>query len=552
MGKGSLLELLTKAVTSNTPAAIYQLVVPRMRALALILLATCPFAHAATYRVHAGQDRSMIQRVINRASSGDTVAFEAGTYPVTASFNLKCGITYTGPVATPATAEITTATANISLFYISGGCSLGTTTTIEYFHLNGAGALTTDGNSYANINILHNQMTSIPSQETCGAGCESVFFNFNTGITLANITIEYNSFGDANSCVAGANVNEGNCAGVIVNTVNPGSVINFVVQYNTFYHLQEGIHFPPVPFNAGAPGATCNHCVIQYNFFSQIHRIQVEFQIGLNNHPFLERYNVLTSPLATNADAGVFAFSDPCCQFGPTQGDVTNTYIDASSNIIYDPDPLTSQYGISWGFEAWGNGARYNNNLIQGYVCAGIVWGLGSNWSASYNTMQSSIMQNRTPCPFYPPLQGGFIGPEFPEAANAKIPPAQTGNVFGGAPTAVTSVAPTISPASGSQTFPLTVTLTDPGYTSGAVPLANTGIWYTTDGSTPVPGSGTAQYVATGGRFVLPAPATVKAVGMWGTPNQPTRYPAGYGFVPSAVKSAQYTSGVESQPRRPR
>jgi hypothetical protein len=39
---------------------------------------------------------------------------------------------------------------------------------------------------------------------------------------------------------------------------------------------------------------------------------------------------------------------------------------------------------------------------------------------------------------------------------------------------------------------------------------------------------------------------------MWGTPNQPTSYPAGYGFVPSAVKSAQYTSGVVSQPRRPR
>jgi hypothetical protein len=337
-----------------------------------------------------------------------------------------------------------------------------------------------------------------------------------------------------------------------VNTVNPGSVINFVVQYNTFYHLQEGIHFLPVPFSDKAPGATCNHCVIQYNFFSQIHRIQVEFQIGLNNHPFLERYNVLTTPLNTNANAGMFAFSDPCCQFGPTMGDVTNTYIDASSNIIYDPNPITSPHGISWAFEAWGNGGRYNNNLIQGYVCAGIIWGYGSNWSASYNTIQGPIMKNGTPCPFHHPLIGEFIGREFLDNPNASTAPAQTGNVFGGAPAAVISAAPTISPASGAQTFPLTVTLTDPGYKSGPVPLANTGIWYTTDGSTPVPGSGTAQYVATGGSFSLTGPATVKAVGMWGTPNQPTSYPRGYGFVPSAVTSAQYTSGAVSPQRRPR
>jgi hypothetical protein len=77
------------------------------------------------------------------------------------------------------------------------------------------------------------------------------------------------------------------------------------------------------------------------------------------------------------------------------------------------------------------------------------------------------------------------------------------------------------------------VTLSDTG--------RNTGIWYTIDGSSPVPGSGAAKlYTAP---FTLSATATVKAVGMWGNANQPTSYPAGYGYVPSAVVSATFTSG---------
>jgi hypothetical protein len=76
----------------------------------LVLLTICPLAGTATSRVRAGADSSMIQRIVRRASSGDTVSFEAGTYPITSTVMLKCGITYTGPVATPATAELTTST----------------------------------------------------------------------------------------------------------------------------------------------------------------------------------------------------------------------------------------------------------------------------------------------------------------------------------------------------------------------------------------------------------------------------------------------------------
>ncbi len=89
-----------------------------------------------------------------------------------------------------------------------------------------------------------------------------------------------------------------------------------------------------------------------------------------------------------------------------------------------------------------------------------------------------------------------------------------------------------ISPAGGAFTGSQTITLANPG--------ANTGIWYTTDGSAPVPGSGTARYYT--GPFAISSSATVNAVGMWGSIEQPVSYPAGYGYVPSDVVSAHFVA----------
>ncbi|MGC2661451.1 MAG: hypothetical protein WA324_26150, partial [Bryobacteraceae bacterium] len=59
--------------------------------------------------------------------------------------------------------------------------------------------------------------------------------------------------------------------------------------------------------------------------------------------------------------------------------------------------------------------------------------------------------------------------------------------------------------------------------------------------STPcVPGNSTKLYTLP---FAVTLPATIKAVGMWGQPNQPTSYPSGFGFVPSPVQTANYTTG---------
>jgi hypothetical protein len=133
----------------------------------------------------------------------------------------------------------------------------------------------------------------------------------------------------------------------------------------------------------------------------------------------------------------------------------------------------------------------------------------------------------------------GFVCNEEHQTTNPN--PTQSGNVTSNTPVAQISVAPAISPASGSFSGSQAVTFTNPGVNRDV----NTGIWYTTDGSTPVPGAGTAQYIQSGGTMNVTATTTVKAVGMWGARNQPTSYPSGLGYVPSAVVSATYTgSGV--------
>ena len=522
---------------------------------------------------------------------------------ITSTLNLACGVIVTGPVTptanglTTPTAEITTSTGNISLFTSAGGCNSGAAFGLEYLHLNGAGPWFFDGNgTFSNIVFDYNYVTGLPTGQSCGGpgfSCQSIFFSPGTSYSSPaiynKITIEHNQFGDTTSCPSSPNEDAGDCGAIDAGYGNATAYLlmtNLQVKYNYFYHLQEPIHFLPLKFVPGNNGSLCTSCQIEFNYFHQNHRINIEFQIGCcapGGTAFNGSYNVFDDPLYGYYESYVISAA------GFQWGYVLNTYSTVNpatyfeSNLMLSPTPqasdceTTTGCGFIWGYEAWGTGAQYNYNMIQGNICSGVVWGWGASQSYSaqdiaqngldinHNILQGPIMQNGG-CPNYGG-GGGFIGgepinyvnpawdnPPCPAGSSSPcLPPAPNsivGNVTGATPRSVTSVAPTISPASGSQTFPLTVTLTDPGYTSGSQPRGNTGIWYTTDGSMPVPGWGTAQYLASGGTFVLSAAATVKAVGMWGTPPQPTSYPAGYGFVPSAVKSARYTSGLASQQRR--
>ncbi len=296
----------------------------------------------------------------------------------------------------------------------------------------------------------------------------------------------------------------GSCGFVGVNN----NFANLLIANNSVTDQEE-----PVKFYE-CQGSGCNWgssgLIVRANDFQGVHRIGAETQFNnvSSGANFLYDSNDFVNAIKPNA--GMWGLSLPQ---GTT--DSRNNLLIANTALSNDKNGKPGQY-FGAALEFWGTGTS-SNNMLQGIWGSGINFGFaGSPWSINNNIIQMSasslyITQEETSCC-----------------------PAQSGNVTGSTVTTRTSFAPTISPSPGAQAYPLTVTLTDPGYTSGAGPQGNTGIWYTIDGTTPVPGAGSAKYLSTGQTFVLANPATVQAVGMWGALNQPASYPSGFGFAPSA------------------
>jgi hypothetical protein len=518
-----------------------------MRGLALFLLAICPLAGATTYRVNAGQGSSMIQRIIRGASPGDTVSFDAGNYDITSGLTLKCGLTYTATTpVTPSNVILSASFSELStdIFTLNAGCTRPTT--ISYLSSKHAGLLVVSTPN-SNLTITHNQVGDL---KCCYSQVYSpaLYFNDPAGGNrnfLLNATVTWNQFGDSTSCTAPQNgmtltdspeTYQGICAGIIIQS----SLNGVVIEHNNFVHIGEGVHILCYgdrcsPGDPGGSGPVTYYLTAQYNDCNQIHRMCWEEQPEAITAVIMQ-YNSMHDWF--HSYYGSFGISMACCanpaSFAP--------YLNTSSNLIVFNTVGDSRYG--YGIEAFGTGPpKFTNNLIQSPHPAGSAMTYGYNSSRiapnfNYNTLCGAGFEKG----------GGYITQEFPDLTA----PTTTGTVKSSTCSTATSAAPTISPISGTQSFPLTVRLTDAGFGSTTpLPNGNTGIWYTTDGSTPTPGSGTAKRLDSGGTFTLPSAATVKAVGMWGAANQPTSYPAGYGFAPSLVVSATYT-GVASQQRRPR
>lgn len=225
--------------------------------LALLLLACCQLAGATTYTVNPAQSTSTIQRIITRALARGTVSFTAGTYNITAPIALKCGLTYTGPVANPATAILNRSSSGVGsssgIFTLNSGAG-GTSnpctqaTVIQYFNFSGAQTGIRVTTSYTNLTIQYNQFTDLPG----GPFATGIVFYAGSGSTpvnsvLSNTTITHNQIGDINSCVSPTNimryttspdVERGACNGIVFFT----SINGLTVTYNNFYRVAEGVH----------------------------------------------------------------------------------------------------------------------------------------------------------------------------------------------------------------------------------------------------------------------------------------------------------------------
>ncbi len=559
-------------------------------AVVIMALLFCGRARAATCAISSGASQATIQSTLNSCGSGNTVVFPAGSWTITSTLTWPCGVSITGPtvalqpwptIVAPTATIVNTATQAFALQYPSGcnvsgvvlqymelngepgtgnaggggiaigglGGNGGTGPTIQYNWIHGMQANaanyefynnngvfigtpvatnTTDLANYTwnNISILHNRFGSgITGSATSGDCSNNQIYQtfFYPYTSQGNNSYNYNNIG-------------GYCNGVELYA----NTNNLTIEYNSFQHVEQGIKFLEPGSNSGQLGCSAtylngsgngnqlcnNNTNVEYNDFANIHRIAIEAQQTPNTvMNFL--YNDWHD--CVNCGYGSWIWSLPQSgEWTTTPSYAWNSnFTNADFSVEVANQPQVTLYsqagGLVPGNEFWGNGHE-NYNFFQGNVSCGVHWGF-TQTGASYSNNLYQGTAGQVQC-----TEEGVAAPPGPN----------TNNTNASTIAALTSVQPTISPASGTFTTSQTVTFTNPGTNRDA----NTGIWYTTDGSTPVPGSGTAQFIASGGTIAVSVTTTVKAVGMWGALNQPTSYATGYGYVPSAVTSATYTSGA--------
>ena len=504
--------------------------------LSIVAFAIAAQAHASTCPIPAGVRESKIQSTLNSCGSGNTVLFAAGSYSLSSALTVPCGVSLAGPTVAWSNPSRYTATLNSSVSrgpaVVFSGCS--TPASVHYLNCNG-GQPSPDGGmcfyfpaGASNFTLSYNHIFGNQANAKDPQWYDSlVVFDGNAQSPVSsNDTIVWNIFG---------NPSLGDCSNVMTNYTYRGlggdgglcnglgihnGMLNLKVENNIFQFEEQGM-------KVYEGQGQCVNCVIAYNDFNNIHRIPFETQANIGGSQPTSMfiiYNSVHDQFATNYGAWGISAANGC-----DSGCVTRT----SYNVLINNVNATPEGKYTPGaIEVWGSsgtGASYN--LIQGFWANGIMTSSNGDFVYRNNVFCMGYGGSTTANG-----KGGYFNIETSNRMPYK--PSDVGSSFLKSNTcAQTSVAPAISPASTSFSGSLKVTFTNPGKDREF----NTGIWYTTDGSAPVPGSGTAKYIASGGSIALSATTTVKAVGMWGAQNQPPSYAPGYGYVPSAIQSATYT-----------
>ena len=531
-----------------------------------LLLAFIPRAHAGTCPIAAGTSSSIIVSTIGACTSGNTATFAAGTYSIANTVTVPCGVSIAGPIVplstytgadgykregySPAAILNWTGSAPGRMFN-RGACS--TTASINYVECNmnhpssAGGQCVYNGSVTSNFSEFGNYFHGNQGVGNDGPQVTSLdYFDGNQSASAdTNISITWNRFGSTGDCSTIMNVHtnyDGDCNGVSFHT--PGS--NITVNNNIFYYQENELKFYE---GTGNGMYRCLTCTVEYNDFSNFHRIAFETQVNAPSSSgspavsMLIRYNSLHDPFNPSGITFGISAANGCDNTNPSPGGcVTNT----DYNVIIDNVAAVTG-NLADGIEQWGStGSTANYNLIQGNWANSIIINKDGAFSDSNNLIQNSYgaAGANNPADCYPAFFGAYGWWGVSNApANTPTGSGNTCSIVNG--TTQTSVQPNISPASESFTGSQTVTLTNPGQNRDA----NTSIWYTIDGTNPVPGSGSAKIYSA--PFSVTATTTVKAVGMWGAANQPYSYPTNYGYVPSAQVSATYTLSGQPQASTP-
>lgn len=541
--------------------------------LVLVGLGVSPArAHAGTCPISPAASSATIVSTVTGCASGSTVTFATGNYSLANTISVPCGVSIAGPTVELARyiggdgyvrygyapTAIISATAYPAFSY--GTCS--TARSFEYIEVNtnhpspdgGQAIYASNAGGVSNLTIFGNYFHG--NQANAGGGNNFqdglVLFDGGTGAAAdVNDTVSWNRFGASGDCsnvmtnitYGGFGGNGGFCNATAWHT----NMSNFTWENNDVYYQEEGLK--------GYEGTwQCSNCMIAHNDFSNWHRIAIETQVGgpAGGTVVTYNYNSMHDPFTPGSGTFGLSSANGCSNHSPSQNicETIDNY-----NLIIDNVGTTSGSPFNGlGIEYWSanSGSTGNYNLIQGEWSNSFMIATDGSMTANNNHIQSSFGAggHNTPADCYPGYGTG-LSSNFGwwNVEDGPInTPAGSGNqcdFFDGS--VQTSATPVISPGGGPFSGSQTVTLSN----SGTNRDANTTIWYTTDGCTPIPGAvdscGTNQTLIYSAPFAITSTSTVKAIGMWGALNQPLAYPTGplsgtFGYQPSPVMSATYTA----------
>ena len=300
-------------------------------------------------------------------------------------------------------------------------------------------------------------------------------------------------------------------------------------QNGIFHFLEQGTKV------YSGPCCEANPVYIQYNDYNNNHRNDNETQANYGGSlPTLMYidYNSWHTHWSGTTFVAYGTSSANGCEH-PSTKSPTNCVTHTDFNVFVQEVP--GVYAIA--IEQWGGeGTTASYNLMQGNIPDGIQLAANGQFSDNNNTFESPLFGgNPVGCANI--TWGNGI---FNSEGDLTDTPTCTGNTTSTTVKPVTSVAPSISPNGGTFSGSQTVTITNPGTNRDT----NTTDWCTTDGTTPIPGSGTAVGYHNGGTITVTGNTTVKCVGMWGALNQPYSYPSGFGYLPSAVVSSSFAPAL--------
>ncbi len=478
-----------------------------------------------TYNVNSSMSESTIQSTVNTAcgSSGNTVAFAAGNYTGwTKTLNVPaangCVITGAPNASIP---FVGTTILNIDggigynnqIMALNGcsGSAPGAAATIEYLTFDNAPGIYKPG-ACSGYEITHNEFENL--NPAPGSAYQPSILGDGAGSDISTgWDISWNHFHDNCAQIDQVMSDEG---GYCTATYDNGTDTYSTWENNTVNGQEEGYKTPP-------SAAYIAHMTITGNQFINIHRIAIETQYAVSTSSWTVGNNVSQNYFGPPLLPCFFTFANSIPMYGSSSPAFTS-----DDNLVIAGQPVAcpnygsgAHYGIA--MEIWGSGLTVQNNLIEGGPVQASGYAVFSLGAGSGSTVTNNIACG------YDANQAGAVG--LDTSAGTQTGYTDTPNTWSLTCPVIIIPTPTVSPASGSYGSPPTITLSDS--------RANTTIYYTTDGSTPT----VASTVYTG-PFVAPAlPITIKAIAQWGTgANIGVSFPSGYGYTPSSVQSASYTT----------